>query len=447
MGCIKSTEYEEMPLIYSPYYRMYKRQQEEREQLERGESKDESPINTVKVRPKSPDNSSEEEDEPKVHQTFPKATSSTVVRQMNDDLTCGMRSLQNMYGKHIVTREEMDEQAEQLEQRAFGVKMYDKKLGYYHVEVIKAVLLGKGKYVQRIDQDKITSRYFHPVIALNTLFSGYIVALQTDTVKHYVAIRSAQGQLRMIDSLPGTSPVLISSEELFQRRSDNLMYCCDSDTRPVVAILAVGGSPFLEYQLMHDTWSETQSTPLEYKKSIESVLHTPALSLCTWQKKWNKSRTSPDQNTYDNLKARVLEHTSGEIALIIKMEDKQTIIKCQTIEELVTKLTEMEWIREGQDCIFKQNGRPVKNKQGKTDLLDANGPIHSLQFKKDIPLTLVCEEYYPHQAQVGGFYQFDYSVSGKCIGAQRNAYSVRDTDGTVHVVYKGNIERIEKIKR
>ena len=47
-------------------------------------------------------------------QTFPDVHAS-VVRQNITDLTCGMRCLQNMYGQHIVTREEMDNVAKDLE--------------------------------------------------------------------------------------------------------------------------------------------------------------------------------------------------------------------------------------------------------------------------------------------------------------------------------------------
>ena len=65
---------------------------------------------------------SESEEEERVedlqpYQTFPDS-SSNVIKQ-HGDLTCGMRCLQNMYGAHIVTREEMDNHSKQLEEKSF----------------------------------------------------------------------------------------------------------------------------------------------------------------------------------------------------------------------------------------------------------------------------------------------------------------------------------------
>ena len=58
-------------------------------------------------------------------QTFPGNNTVTIHRQLDGQLTCGMRCLQNMYGKHIVSREEMDLQSKKLEINSHGIEMYN----------------------------------------------------------------------------------------------------------------------------------------------------------------------------------------------------------------------------------------------------------------------------------------------------------------------------------
>ena len=62
----------------------------------------------------------------------------------------------------------------------------------------------------------------------------------------------------------------------------------------------------------------------------------------------------------------------------------------------------------------------------------------------DQPIDLTCNLDMPCQAKIGGFYTFQSKVEGTCIGQQHNAYSVRDSQGNVHVIYKHCIENITK---
>jgi hypothetical protein len=375
-----------------------------------------------------------EEESPMTQQTFPTSTRSKVIHQSND-LTCGMRSLQNMYGRHFVTRKEMDEKAVDLEKKAFGVQMYDKKLGYYHVEVLKAILLEKGKFVQRIDADKLPSSYFHPAITSNPLFSGYIVALDNGGVGHYVTIRlSTSGKLRLFDSLPGAKAVRIKEERLFNRDSDDTLLMYDLDTRPVTAILAVGSAPFLEYMLMHDTWSDEPPPVSQYMAAIKFATES-----------WKSKRTLPDNDTYNRFKAMVLDQVSQNMSVVVQYENEQTILQCNDVHELVVQLVDMNWINVHRNFRLEQDGNILSGPDGSAIGLDTHGTFddYGIDLEKPIRLILFSSD----QVQVGGFYQFECNISGRCIGTQHNAYSVRDNDGTVHVVYKSSIENIKQIKR
>ena len=144
---------------------------------------------------------SEEEEELEPYQTFP-TLESHVIKQ-HGDLTCGMRCLQNMYGAHIVTREEMDNQAKLLEQQESTFTdhvepKYDPELGDYSVEVLKALLNAKGKWAQRIDIQKIPSGYFIPAVETNPTFVGYIVAFDG----HYVTVKYSKDIYRCIILAP-----------------------------------------------------------------------------------------------------------------------------------------------------------------------------------------------------------------------------------------------------
>ena len=388
------------------------------------------------------------EEDPACVQTFPTPSSMTVVRQTNGDLTCGMRSLQNLYGKHIVSREEMDRHAMELEKRSFGIEMYDKTLGYYHIEVLKAVLTDNGKYVQRVDAQKIHSDYFHSVLAMNPLFSGYIVALHSDAIKHYVTIRYTDGNCRFIDSLPGVVPFDIPGEELFRVRQDGHVYCSTTCRQPVAAILAVGGSPFVEYELMHDTWSANPPPIDRYRLALGNILqHESCREIAIFQKAFQRRRCQPDDQTRAHLKSMLLERVSDEWSIVVKKGDEQTIVKCRQIDDLLDTLCERQWIDTSRDFVLEQSGQLLTNKDGERITLGSKGPLNHFSIKVGEAITLKTVNACANHPQIGGFYQIDSSIQGTCVGTQQNAYSVRDDSGTMHVVYKGNVKRIQHIKR
>lgn len=412
-------------------------------------------VEEAKSRYESDSSESEEELTP---QTFPDVSTEIIIRQ-NNDLTCGMRCLQNMYGAYIVTREEMDYHAKELEKHSFGVKMYDEKLGYYASEVLENVLQDKGKYVQHIALEKITPEYFLPSIAMNPTFMGYIVAIETKTLKHYVAVRHSNGKYRKIDSMPGVRPIDILQQHLFQKRPNGHVYCSmdDSDQNPVAAVLAVGGSPFVEYKIMHDIWPSELPTPSNFTKSIAWVLHprkienikrASAAGVLPWYKNWKQRRIMPDEKTMTFLRMRIAEKVSGEESIIVKMQNEQTIIRCKTIQGLLHNLQEMQWITPETSFYIQQNGRSLVDKDGQEIHFDSEGTLDDYFFQRGVPIELMTENMTkPHQAQIGGFYRFNCNIAGKCIGTQHNAYSVRDADGKVHVVYKNSIEKFEVIKQ
>ena len=366
--------------------------------------------------------------------TFPTSTKTKVIHQSND-LTCGMRALQNMYGRHFVNRKEMDARARSLEERSFGVEMYDKKLGYYSVEVLISVLQSKGKCVQQIDVDKIPSAYFHLAIASNPVFSGYIVTLNTGGVNHYVTIRqSASGHLRLFDSLPGSKAVRIKQEHLFKRDADGSLLMSPFDVRPVVAILAVGNAPFLAYTLMHDTWPEDPPPHIQYMSAIHTALRS-----------WQYGPRLPDAKVYERFKGVVAEQVSHNVSLVVKHGGEQTAVQCDNVESLLAQLVDLGWIHRDRAFVLEQNGTILRGRDGSELKTDAVGSLDD--YGIDLQNTVEVIQTPSNQVQVGGFYHFESSISGTCVGVQHNAYSVRDKNGTIHIVYKSSIDRIEQIKR
>lgn len=150
-----------MPRIrYIGGYEAFKRAQEEelkRQQQQNPQGEEKTVLTTEQI-----SDSEEEEDIPT--QTFPGAkTTIKVMRQTEDDLTCGLRVLQNMYGPSICDKEEMDGIASELQSRSHGIELYNPDLGYYAAEVLEAVLQKKGKWTQRIDIDKYLQIIMYPL--------------------------------------------------------------------------------------------------------------------------------------------------------------------------------------------------------------------------------------------------------------------------------------------
>jgi len=58
----------------------------------------------------------------------------------------------------------------------------------------------------------------------------------------------------------------------------------------------------------------------------------------------------------------------------------------------------------------------------------------------NIPITIGV----PKHPQMGGFYTFSTSLTGTCIEKEKETYSVRDGDGTIHTMYKKTITDIKQ---
>lgn len=371
-----------------------------------------------------------------------------IVRQ-GSDLTCGMRCLQNLYGPNIVTRSEMDVKSQKLQLLSSFV-MYDPQLGYYSMEVLQAILSDKGISTQRVDMDKFSQEYFEPAIAMNPDLVGYVVAIGGE-MKHYVAILAKNGIYTLIDSRPGTSPISIEANSLFQHR-DGHIYCSQhsSDTEPVVAIIAVGNSPFVEYNIMHDIWTlpppppSVLLTPIRRlmqttnKRSIAEIQKAEAC-VQEWFQEFKKKRIAPPENCLPFLKRLI-----GVVSSInVKMNETQTIIQCCTLGGLLTELKNMGWILPG--FHLRQNGQLLQDENGQDIDMDDCGTFEEYSLDPTQPVELIYPYHTPIQASVGGFFTFNCTVSGECIDDKGIAYSVRDKTGTVHILYKQSVERLEKM--
>jgi hypothetical protein len=388
----------------------------------------------VNFEPKEDDKDDFEEEEDEVAQTFPKNSSMVIHRQDDGELTCGMKCLQNMYGPHIVTREEMDSTSKNIEKISHGIQMYNPELGFYASEVLETVLQVKGKCVQRISLDKITSEYFVPIIQLNTTFSGYIVALGgAGILKHYICIRY-NGQYKKIDSIRGVKPIIIPKEQLFVRHSNGEIRCCFEEQRPVVAVLAVGSSPFVEYTILHECWTDNLPTAEQFQSIIVDSLnyrkHRASYINKKWFQKWERRRLKLDETSMTMIRAYIEEQLQTEKNVIVRYDDRQTVIRCKTVNQLVKELRAMQWIHGKTPFVFKQNGCQVYH---------SDMPISKL-LDWSLPIQLSIDDH----PQIGGFYTFNCSLSGTCTDKKEHSYSVRDGDGNIHIVYKKTIENIKQ---
>jgi len=432
------------------------------------------------------DSSSEEEEEEEEEekeeistQTFPKKHIQTVIRQSSEDLTCGMRCMQNLYGKNFITREEMDICARDLETKSYGDAMYDPQLGFYSIEVIHAILQKKNKYVQRIDIQKIPSEYFIPAVNLNTNFIGYIVSIGIGNDRHYIAVRYniSQKRFRRIDSLPGVRPIDVPTDILFKKRQNGQLYCTmDLSEKHITAILAIGHSDFLEYRLLCDTWQGEQYSANDYipkikhilqgnkKKNLNRVQQLPDSirnEMYKWYKIWpvvtfsnrgenaNRRRISPSENCYEVLKTFLKEILVPVRDIIIKMkqtsqeEPIQTIIRCSNIQSMIRELKHMNWINNDSDFwMTREDKVPLQDEYGDEINIESSGSFEEYNVDTNIPMILYTD-INASMASVGGFYSFQYRVEGTCIGHQHNAYSIRDKKGLVHVLYKSAITSVE----
>lgn len=395
--------------------------------------------------------SDDDEEELEPYQTFP-TLESHVIKQ-HGDLTCGMRCLQNMYGAHIVTREEMDNQAKLLEQKESTIAdvvepKYDPDLGDYSVEVLKSVLHSKGKWAQRIDIQKIPSGYFIPAVETNPTFVGYIVAFDG----HYVTVKYSKNIYRCIDSLENVSTRMISRESLFKARPG--IFCSQDadDQREVIALLAIGSSPFVEYSLMHDTWTSVPPSVNKYMNGIHRVLNsklkkvkkraTGNTEVLQWYKQWENARKIPSEKCLKYLSSYLSDTITDEKTIIVHMEEHQTAIRCNSMQCLIKNLVDMRWITPGIDFFFQTPSKTLVDEEGNEPDLNSEGILEDYGISDETQITLLTRAPLSNQANVGGFYTFRCVVEGTCVGQQHNAYSVRDEQGKVHVIYKQCIETI-----
>lgn len=421
----------------------------------------------------------EEEEEVVSTQTFPQQHVQTVIRQSEDDLTCGMRCMQNLYGETFITREEMDICAQKLEKKSYGDAMYDPKLGFYSIEVIHAILKQKNKCVQRIDVENIPSEYFIPAVNLNTNFIGYIVAIGSGNERHYIAIRynSKQKRFRRLDSLPGIRPIDISQDTLFKRRQNGQLYCSmEQNEKHVTAVIAIGHSGFLEYNLLKDTWEGGHCSAADHINNIRHILQgnkrvvlnrleklpeSTRTGVRQWYKTWpvevfaskgenvNRRRIMPSENCYEFLKLFLKEGLTPFTNIIVKMnkpnsqEQIQTIIRCSNVGGFIRELKHMNWINNKSDFwMSREDKTTLQDEFGDELNIESSGSFESYNIDPEIPIIIYLDNN-ATMASVGGFYSFQYKVEGTCIGQQHNAYSIRDKDGLVHILYKSSISSIE----
>lgn len=398
---------------------------------------------------------SEPEEVTEPYQTFPNAACADTVVKQDSDLTCGMRCLQNMYGAHIVTRQEMDAKALFLEKEEAKLvdkvePKYNPKLGNYSIEVLKAVLESKGKWTQRIAIEKIPSEYYVSVLEYNPTFVGFIVALPG----HYVAVKHNNGAYKCVDSLKGVNTRVIDRRMLFKTRGDHI-YCSQDtdDTRPVVALLAVGGSPFVEYSLLHNSWSAQPPSANKYAREIFNLLRpnltrnikrtaSGGTAVVQWYQRWKTTRIPPSEDVANFLCAVLRERVSDEKTVIVKRGNEQAAIRCSSVEGLVQELLHMQWIGTDVPFYFQLPEGLVQDEDGNELDMTAEGPLEHFGLSEGTTITLVTQTVSDNTANVGGFYTFKCKIEGTCIGQQHNTYSVRDTQGKVHVVYKHCIETI-----
>jgi len=374
----------------------------------------------------------EEKEEEGVQQTFPGISKVSVHRQTDGQLTCGMRCLQNMYGPHIVSRKEMDVKSRELEKISHGIRLYNPETGFYASEVLESILKSKGKYVQRIALKKISSEYYVPIVELNPTFSGYIVALGgAGILKHYICIRY-YGQYKKIDSMPGIQPCIIPQDKLFKKQLNGDILCGAGENRPVIAVLAVGSTPFVEYNILHRCWKEEMPPVSEFQSIVLDALdykkqrgtHSQKL----WFKKWHARRQDIDEQAMKIVETYVSEQTESEKNVVVHFHDQQTVINCKTTRQLVSELRIMGWISTDAPFVFKQGDCQVYHSDMPMQkLIDWTRPLH------------LSSDDHPH---IGGFYTFNCAVSGTCTDKRQHSYSVRDSSGNVHVLHKKNINNI-----
>lgn len=156
-------------------------------------------------------------------------------------------------------------------------------------------------------------------------------------------------------------------------------------------------------------------------------------------------RVPPSEKTLRHLSMVVRERINTERTVIIKKENEQAVICCSSAEGLIKELLQMQWISKGSDFYLKMDSSGVMDEFDNELDLQAEGSLQDFGIVDGSVITLNCHS--PTNdptANIGGFYTFECRIEGTCIGQQHNAYSVRDNEGKVHVVYKKCIQTIKR---
>ena len=103
----------------------------------------------------------------------------------------------------------------------------------------------------------------------------------------------------------------------------------------------------------------------------------------------------------------------------------------------------MQWINKKSHFYFQSNEQMLHDDDGNDLDLEAEGMLEDFGITENMSIELVSNISPPNQPNIGGFYTFKCKVEGTCVAKQHNAYSIRDKQGKVHVVYKHCIETFE----
>ena len=150
-----------------------------------------------------------------------------------------------------------------------------------------------------------------------------------------------------------------------------------------------------------------------------------------------------DEKTLQFMSDYVRGQISGEKSIIVKFKDQQTVVKCCSVRKLLQKLTDMQWINKKSHFYFQSNEQMLQDDDGNDLDLEAEGMLEDFGITENMSIELISNISPPNQPNIGGFYTFKYKVEGTCVAKQHNAYSIRDKQGKVHVVYKHCIETFE----
>ena len=176
---------------------------------------------------------------------------------------------------------------------------------------------------------------------------------------------------------------------------------------------------------------------------MRNIRSTKDKEVLGWYNKWKTARVPPSEKTMRHLTTCVHSRTNTSCTIIIKKADEQAVIRCSSAEGLINELLQMQWISKGDDFYLQMDSSGIVDEHENELDLQAEGSLQDFGIDDGSVITLNSSA--PSlSANIGGFYTFECRIKGTCIGQQHNAYSVRDNDGQVHIVYKKCIETIKR---